>query len=244
MQKILEIENLTKKYKNGRGIENINLVVNRGDIVGLLGPNGSGKTTIMKAIAGLIHPDGGSIKIFGRDTESEPAAALSDVGFLIESPALYPFMTAYGNLKTAAAYYPNVGDAEIQKALELVGLALYRDDKVSKFSLGMKQRLGLALAVLSMPRLMVLDEPLNGLDIEGVIRIRELIEQMSKQNGAACLISGHVAAELEKVCSHVAVLHEGKIAAFETLENALKYRPSLEEYYISVVRGCGGGVSL
>lgn len=244
MQKILETENLTKKYKNGRGIENINLVVNPGDIVGLLGPNGSGKTTIMKAISGLIHHDGGSIKIFGHDIESEPAAALADAGFLIESPALYTYMTAYQNLKTAARYYPNINDEEILKALELVGLLLYKDDKVSKFSLGMKQRLGLALAILSKPRLMVLDEPLNGLDIEGVIRIRELIEQMSKQNGAACLISGHVAAELEKVCSHVAVLHEGRIAAFDTMENALKYRPTLEEYYISVVRGCKGGVSL
>ena len=182
MQKILETENLTKKYKNGRGIENINLVVNQGDIVGLLGPNGSGKTTIMKAIAGLIHHDSGRIMIFGYDTEIEPAEALADVGFLIESPALYPYMSAYQNLKTAARYYPNVGNDEIIKALELVGLVLYKDDKVNKFSLGMKQRLGLAMAILSRPRLMVLDEPLNGLDIEGVIRIRELIEQMSKQN--------------------------------------------------------------
>ena len=244
MQKVLETENLTKKYKNGRGIEDINLVVNQGDIVGLLGPNGSGKTTIMKAIAGLIHHDSGNIRIFGYDTESEPVAALSDVGFLIESPALYPYMSAYQNLKTAARYYPNVNEERILRSLELVGLALYKDDKVGRFSLGMKQRLGLALAVLSEPRLMVLDEPLNGLDIEGVIRIRELIEQMSKQNGAACLISGHVAAELEKVCTHVAVMHEGRIAAFEKIETALQYRPSLEEYYISVVRGCGGGVSL
>lgn len=244
MQKVLETENLTKKYKNGRGIENINLVVNQGDIVGLLGPNGSGKTTVMKAIAGLIHRDGGSIRIFGHDIESEPVAALSDVGFLIESPALYPYMTAYQNLKTAARYYPNADDERILKSLELVGLALYKDDKAGKFSLGMKQRLGLALAMLSEPKFMVLDEPLNGLDIDGVIRIRELIERTAAQNGTACLISGHVAAELEKVCTHVAVMHEGRIAALETMETALKYRPSLEEYYISVVRNCEGGVSL
>ena len=244
MNPILICNNLVKRYSYQQALGGVNLTLERGRIIGLLGPNGSGKTTIMKAIAGLIHHDSGRIMIFGHDTETEPAEALADVGFLIESPALYPYMSAYQNLKTAARYYPNVGNGEIIKALELVGLVLYKDDKVNKFSLGMKQRLGLAMAILSRPRLMVLDEPLNGLDIEGVIRIRELIEQMSKQNGAACLISGHVAAELEKVCSHVAVLHEGKIAAFDTLENALKYRPSLEEYYISVVRGCGGGVSL
>ena len=163
---------------------------------------------------------------------------------MIETPKFMENETGYFNLCYLASIRNIINKDTIKENIKLFDLDNVKNKKVKTYSLGMKQRLGLAMAILSRPRLMVLDEPLNGLDIEGVIRIRELIEQMSKQNGAACLISGHVAAELEKVCSHVAVLHEGKIAAFDTLENALKYRPSLEEYYISVVRGCGGGVSL
>lgn len=244
MCKVLEIEKLTKRYKNGRGVTNITLTVNAGEIVGLLGPNGSGKTTIMKTVGGLIHADSGKIRILGIDTEIEPEAALAETGFLIENPALHGFMTAEQNLRLAAAYYPDVNEERIEKALELVGLLPYRSDKVGRFSLGMKQRLGLASAMLSEPKLLILDEPLNGLDIEGVIRVRELIGRLSEERGTACLISGHVAAELEKICTHVAVLHNDRLAAFDTVENALKFRPTLEDYYISVVRECEGRLAL
>lgn len=244
MCKVLEIERLTKRYKNGRGITDITLTVNSGETVGLLGPNGSGKTTVMKAVGGLIHPDGGKIKILGHDTETAPEKALTDTGFLIENPALHGFMTAEQNLRLAAAYYPEVNSERIEKVLDLVGLLPYRRDKVGRFSLGMKQRLGLAAAMLSEPKLLILDEPLNGLDIEGVIRIRELIERLSEERGISCLISGHTAAELEKICTHVAVLHNGRLAAFDTVENALKFRPTLEDYYISVVREYEGRLAL
>lgn len=242
MESILEIKSLTKKYKNGRGVSDINITVNPGQVVGLLGPNGSGKTTVMKSVAGLVNPQSGSISIMGFDTETKREKALSQTGFLIENPALYGFMTAYQNLKVAAKYYDNCDTERIMQVLQLVGLGLYKNDKVCKFSLGMKQRLGLALALLSSPKLLVLDEPLNGLDIEGVIRIRELIGDEVKRSGGGCLISGHGAAELEKICTHIAVMHDGGIIAFDSIENALKTRPTLEDYYITCVRGEKGGV--
>lgn len=244
MQNILEIKNLKKIYKNDRGIEHLDLVVKEGDVVGLLGPNGSGKTTAMKAMCGLIAADAGKISIFGHDIETEFEAAIKNVGFLIEEPALCLAATAEQNLKMAARYYDGIGEERIQKVLELVKLDRYKKDKAGKFSLGMKQRLGLAMAMVSSPDFMVLDEPLNGLDIEGVIHIRELIMALAEKKGTAFLISGHIAAELEKVCNKVAVLHEGRILAFEEMENALKFRPSLEDYYLSVVREAEGSVKL
>lgn len=244
MQNILEINNLKKIYKNGRGIENVNLSVREGDVVGLLGPNGSGKTTTMKAICGLIAPDAGEIKIFGHDTETEFEEAMADVGFLIEEPAICLSATAEQNLKMAARYYEGITPERIDKVLQLVKLDRYKKDKAARFSLGMKQRLGLALAMLSKPRLMVLDEPLNGLDIEGIIHIRELICALAEQKHTAFLISGHIAAELEKICNRVAILHEGCLLAFEDMETALRFQPTLEDYYLSVVREAEGGVEL
>lgn len=244
MQTILEIDRLKKLYKNGRGIENISLTVNSGDVVGLLGPNGSGKTTTMKAMCGLIVPDSGTIKFFGHDTASDFEAAMANVGFLIEEPALCLSASAEQNLKMAAAYYPNIGGEQITRVLELVKLDRYRSDKAGRFSLGMKQRLGLALAMVSEPDFMVLDEPLNGLDIEGIIHIRELICALAEQKGTAFLISGHIAAELEKICNKVAVLHEGKLLAYVDMDTALKFQPTLEDYYLSLVREAEGGVTL
>lgn len=244
MEAILEINRLKKLYKNGRGIDDISFDVCPGDVVGLLGPNGSGKTTTMKAVCGLITPDSGEISIFGKNVESDFEAAVAKTGFLIEEPSICLNATAEQNLKMAAGYYKNVTAERIKKVLELVKLEKYGKDKAARFSLGMKQRLGIALAMLSEPELMVLDEPLNGLDIEGIIHIRELISALSEQKKTAFLISSHIAAELEKVCNRVAVLHEGRLLAFEYLEDALRFRPSLEAYYLSVVREAEGSVEL
>lgn len=241
---VLEISRLKKLYKNGRGINDISLTVNEGDIVGLLGSNGSGKTTTMKAMCGLISHDSGKISIFGHDIEKEHEAAMADVGFLIEEPALCLYATAEQNMKMAAAYYPNVTDDMITKALELVKLDRYRHDKVGRFSLGMKQRLGLALAMVSSPSFMVLDEPLNGLDIEGIIHTRELIMALAEKKGTAFLISGHIAAELEKICNRVAILYEGRLLACEDMETALRFQPTLEDYYLSIIREAEGGIDL
>ncbi|MGI6576886.1 MAG: ABC transporter ATP-binding protein [Eubacteriales bacterium] len=244
MEKILEVTGLTKIYRNGRGASNISLTLERGDVVGLLGPNGSGKTTTMKAIVGLVHADSGSVKIFGHDAAIDFEKAMDRVGCLIEAPALYEYMTAAANLRLASRYYPNVTKQRIVDVLRLVRLDKYKKDKVGRFSLGMKQRLGLALALLSEPELLILDEPANGLDIEGIVEIREIILRLAKEKGITFLISSHIAAEIEKTCNKVAVLHEGEMLSFDNMEDALMRYPTLEDYYLEKVRDKRGPLEL
>ena len=244
MERILEITNLKKQYKNGRGVENVSLTVHKGEVVGLLGPNGSGKTTTMRVVTGLSTPNSGSVKIFSEDILENYEKAAEKMGALIEMPAIYLNMTAWQNLKIAAAYYDGVGDDRIRHILSLVHLDNYRNDKTGRFSLGMKQRLGIALALLSNPEFVVLDEPANGLDIEGIIQIREMITALCEKHGVAFLLASHIASELEKTCHKIAVLHEGKMLAFESMERALQFHPSLEDYFLSVVRSERGEVAL
>ncbi|MGI6039943.1 MAG: ABC transporter ATP-binding protein [Eubacteriales bacterium] len=244
MEKILEVKGLTKLYKNGRGASDINLELEKGDVVGLLGPNGSGKTTIMKAIVGLVHANAGSVRIFGCDISTDFECAMERVGCLIEAPAIYENMTAAKNLKLAARYYPNIDEKRITDVLRIVRLDKYKKDKVGRFSLGMKQRLGLALALLSEPELLILDEPANGLDIEGIVEIREIILRLAEEKGITFLISSHIAVEIEKTCNKVVVLHEGEMLSLDSMEDALKRNPTLEDYYLEKVREKRGPVEL
>ena len=242
MEKVLEINNITKLYKNGRGVKNITFDVEKGDVLGLLGPNGSGKTTIMKVITGLCHANDGEVKIFGMNNEDNFEKCMSNVGVLIEAPAIYDNLTAIKNLRLMAKFYDNVDDTRIEKVLKIVRLEKYKNDKAGRFSLGMKQRLGLALALLSEPDLVVLDEPTNGLDIEGMIEVREIITRMANEKGITFLVSSHLANEIEKTCNKVAVIHEGELVDFVSMEKALELNPTLEDYFLSIVKEKRGGV--
>ena len=235
MDTVLKVNNMTKLYRNGRGVKNITLEIGRGDVVGLLGPNGSGKTTTMKVIVGLCHADTGSVEIFGNDVERAYEKASEKFGCLIESPALYEYLSAHQNLKYAARCYKGVSEAEIDHVLKAVRLDGYKKERAGRFSLGMKQRLGLALALLSSPELVILDEPANGLDIEGMIEVREIITTLAGR-GVTFLISSHLASEIEKTCNKVAVMHEGEMISFDSMEDALRYTPTLEDYYLEKVR--------
>lgn len=232
---VIEINNLTKLYKNSRGIKNISLTVEQGDILGLLGPNGSGKTTAMKAILNLIHGTG-NIKIFGMDLHDNFEAIMQKTGALIEAPAIYKDMSAYQNVKMHAAMYPKITKERIEHTLDMVHLLPYKDDKAGRFSLGMKQRLGLAIAFVSEPELIILDEPVNGLDIEGVVEVREIIKRLNEERGVSFLISSHMASEIEKTCNKVAVMYEGELIAQSKTEDALRLHPSMEDYFLSVVK--------
>lgn len=236
---ILSVKNLKKLYKNNRGVQDITLSLNEGDVVGLLGPNGSGKTTAMKAIMGMTGIDEGEIRIFNHDIDTDFEAAIQNVGCLIEAPALYENMTAYQNLRLASRFYPNMSRSEIsdriKEVLKIVNLEKYAGDKAGRFSLGMKQRLGIALALFSMPKLVILDEPTNGLDIEGVVHIRSVVKEMAEKRGASFLIAGHVASELEKMCSKAAIIYDGQLLAFEDMDKILDSHPSLEDYFLETV---------
>lgn len=238
---IIEINNLTKLYKNGRGIKNISLTVEKGDILGLLGPNGSGKTTIMKALLGLVRSTG-DIKIFGKDLHENFEEIMAKTGALIESPAVYKDLTAYQNLKMQTALHPEITHERIDQILDAVHLLPYKNDKAGRFSLGMKQRLGIAMAFVTNPELIILDEPVNGLDIEGVVEVREIIKRLNEERGVTFLISSHMAGEIEKTCNKAAVIHEGELVSFATVEEALKLHPSMEDYFLDVVRERRGDI--
>ncbi len=238
---VIEISNLTKLYKNNRGIRNISLTVEKGDILGLLGPNGSGKTTAMKAVLNLVHSIG-DIKVFGMDLNDQFEEIMRRVGALIESPAIYKDMTAYQNIKMHAAMYPDITKEHIEHILDVVHLLPYKNDKAGRFSLGMKQRLGLAVAFVSNPELIILDEPVNGLDVEGVVEIREIIKRLNEEKGVTFLISSHMASEIEKTCNKVAVMYEGELIAKSSTEDALKLHPSMEDYFLTVVKDRRGEI--
>ncbi|WP_434512356.1 ABC transporter ATP-binding protein [Desulfitobacterium sp. AusDCA] len=236
---VLQIQDLTKRYPNGRGIENINLNIYKGDIFGFLGPNGAGKTTAMKIITGLIHPDCGDVKIFGVSVTEEYEKAISVVGSIIEIAESYPYLTAYENLRQIGRFSPKVDDHRIDEVLEITGMKKFKDEKPKKFSLGMKQRLGLAAAILNYPKLVILDEPLNGLDVEGMIDIRNLIKHMSENEETAFFISSHLIHDIELMCNRIGVIYNGKMLNVETTENILQNYATLENYFVSEVERNG-----
>ncbi len=229
---VINVEKLTKLYKNDRGIKNISFSVSLGEIVGLLGPNGSGKTTTMKAILGLTPADSGKIEIFGMPLADNFENIMRRTGALIEAPAIFTEMTAYKNMELAARYYGKPDKSRIDSVLDAVHLLEYKNDKAGRFSLGMKQRLGLAMALLPKPDLLILDEPTNGLDIEGIIEIRNIIKKLAEKYETTFLIASHLSSEIEKTCSSVAIMHEGGLIDMLPVSEALKLNPSLEDYYI------------
>jgi ABC-2 type transport system ATP-binding protein len=238
---ILRLTRLRKKFRNGRGVDDISLTIEEGDIFGLLGVNGAGKTTTMKIIAGLMKKDSGSEEVFGTPLEEALEESMSKIGALIETPNFYGYMTAAQNMSVASRYYSRRDASRAGEILSLVGLAEYQGDRTSRFSLGMKQRLGLALAMVGDPKLYILDEPSNGLDIGGIIEIRGIILGMAEERRASFLISSHQAAEIQKLCNKVGVIHKGRVCGAASMDDILSSFPSVEDYYLYCV---GGGEPL
>ena len=198
-------------------LHNINLQVPKGSIYGFLGPNGAGKTTTLRLILGLLKKQYGSIFISDKSFDDHRVAILKDVGSLIESPSLYGHLTAIENLCVFQKIY-QCPETRIQEVLNLVGLPNTGKKNVSQFSLGMKQRLGIAIAMLHNPSLLILDEPTNGLDPNGMIEIRELLQRLNQENGTTIVISSHLLAEIEKFVTHLGIIHQGKLMFQGTLE--------------------------
>lgn len=233
--KAIEIINLTKRYPNGRGINDLNLEVEQGEIFGFLGPNGAGKTTVMKVMTGLIKPDSGDVKLFGASIQDDYVTAMQHVGCVIETAESYPYLTAYENLKMFARYYPHVDEKRIDHCLETVGLLKYKHEKPRKFSLGMKQRLGLACAILSNPKLLILDEPMNGLDVEGMLDMRHLIKRLAEEEGTTFFISSHLIHDVERTCNKIGIIYNGRLLSVKHMDQILANYASLEHYFVSEV---------
>ena len=237
--KVLEIKNLSKVYKNGRGIRDINFDIFKGDIFGFLGPNGSGKTTAMKIMTGLMKANSGEVRILGYSVEEDFEKAMEKVSCIIETAESYAFLTAYENLRQFGRYYKNVDEKRIHEVLELTGILKYKNEKPGKYSLGMKQRLGLAAAILSKPEIVILDEPLNGLDVEGMLAMRSLIKNLAKNEETTFLISSHLIHDIEITCNRIGVIYEGRMLNVDSTENILNNYASLENYFMSEVERSG-----
>ncbi|WP_407309552.1 ABC transporter ATP-binding protein [Desulfosporosinus sp. SB140] len=237
MEKVLEVDGLTKIYKNGRGVKDITFDVYMGDIFGFLGPNGAGKTTVMKGITGLNTIQKGKVKILGCDLNFQFENAIRNVGSIIETADVYEYMSAYENLKFVARFYNNINENDIENILELVNLTKVKKEKASKFSLGMKQRLALAKALLPNPKLVILDEPANGLDIEGTVQLRNLIKELADQKRMTFFISSHLVHEVELMCNKVAIIHEGRLVNNGAQIESIKEKfDSLEDFYMNQVK--------
>ncbi|WP_026584792.1 ABC transporter ATP-binding protein [Bacillus sp. J33] len=214
---LVSTKNLTKKFGDQFSVDHVNLEIKRGQIFGFLGPNGAGKTTSIRMLLGLMKPTKGEVKLFGKTFNENRIDNLRKVGALVEAPSYYRNLTGFENLKLSSKIL-GVSNARIEEVLEIVRLSEVSNKPVKQYSLGMKQRLGIALALLGSPELLILDEPTNGLDPSGIHEIRQLIKRMPKDFGITVLISSHNLAEIEMIASHVGIIQSGKLKFHGTLE--------------------------
>lgn len=207
---VLSVQQLKKRIRDKEIIKGISFDVYAGEIFGFLGPNGSGKTTTIRMLVGLIKPTAGTVVICGHDIRREPNEALRHVGCIVENPELYPYLTGWENLEHFARMLPDVGEDRIREVVETVGLDQRIHDKVKTYSLGMRQRLGIAQALLGRPELLILDEPTNGLDPQGIKEMREFIRHLADQ-GLSLFVSSHLLSEIQMMCDRVAIISHGEV---------------------------------
>ena len=228
MNTILKCENLNKKFGKKQILKNVSLEVNEGDILGFIGPNGAGKTTTIKMILGLQSIDSGNVYINNYNIKKEYEKAIEKVGAIVENPDLYMYLTGYENLKLIQNLYKNVSKERIIEVVKLVKLNTRINDKVSKYSLGMRQRLGIAAALINKPNLLILDEPTNGLDPEGIKELRDILKKLAQKENVGIIISSHNLSELESFCNKIVIIKNGEIVE----ENKLSDFKKIEESYI------------
>lgn len=217
-ERIIETRELLKLYRGRAAVDELNLNMNRGEIYGFLGPNGAGKTTTIRMLLGLITPNAGRIEIFGQDLRKHKLHILRRVGTLVESPSYYGHLTAVQNLETIRRIL-GVPSSRIPEVLKMVGLTGEENRPVKGFSLGMKQRLGIAAALLGEPELLILDEPTNGLDPSGIQEIRSLIKSLPREQGITILVSSHLLSEVEQMADTVGIIHQGRMVYQDTILN-------------------------
>ena len=234
---IIETYDLCKKGGRKYRVKNVNLAVPKGCIYGFLGPNGAGKTTTMKLLLGLIQPDGGAVEILGQKMSPKSRFDINmRTGSLIESPGFYGHLTGQENLEIIARY-KNLGTSDIKEALDTVRLYDRKDDKVKNYSLGMKQRLGIAMALMGKPELIILDEPTNGLDPAGINEIRNLIKSIPEKYDSTVIISSHLLSEVEQIANYVGIINKGQMIYQGLLSELEIGDASLEEVFLEMTKG-------
>lgn len=217
-QPILEIKDLSRSIAKQKVVDRVSFDVYPGEVFGLLGPNGAGKTTIIRLIVGLMKMDQGEVLIEGHSIQTQFEKAIRSVGAIVENPKWYPFLTGYQNLRHFARMMPDIEEGRIDEVIAFLDLSDYIHDPVHTYSLGMQQRLGLAQAILSKPRLLILDEPTNGLDPNGIRKLRDYLRELATEQKTAVLVSSHVLSEMQMMCDRFAVINEGRCIAVRSLK--------------------------
>ena len=231
---ILEIKNLSKKCGSSYRVKNLSMSIPKSCVYGFLGPNGAGKTTTLKMILGLIKKDAGEIKMFGEDVSAKNLLSLlHKTGSLIENPGGYPHLSGLENMQIIAKL-KGVNESEIEKALKTVRLYEQKDKKLGAYSLGMKQRLGIAMALLGDPKFLILDEPSNGLDPAGIMEIRNLITSLPKERDITVLISSHLLNEIEQMADYVGIIHQGQMLYQGKLSELESTGENLEQIFLEL----------
>lgn len=233
---VIETTGLTRRYGAKVSVDNLNLEVQKGSIFGFLGPNGAGKTTTIRMLLGLIRPTSGKIHIFNQDLSQHRKAILRRTGSLVESPSYYGHLSGYENLDVIARLL-QVPSKRIDEVLGIARLTSAAKQKVKGYSLGMKQRLGIAAALLGNPGLLILDEPTNGLDPAGIHEIRALIKDMPAQHGTTVIVSSHLLSEIDQMATHVGIIDQGKLLFQDSIEKlrAHGHNRSLEDIFLDFV---------
>ena len=218
MEKVLEVKNLSKSLSGRLIINDVSFDVFSGEVFGFLGPNGAGKSTTIKMIHGLLTEDCGTITINGFDHRKEYEKSMKKVGGIVENPEMYENLSGRTNIEMYARLHEGVTPERINEVIELVGMTLWAKEKVKKYSLGMKQRMGIAQALVHRPNLLILDEPTNGLDAQGIMELRNMLKRLAHEEGVAILVSSHQLFEMEQMCDRICIISRGKIAAINTIE--------------------------
>ncbi|HLR74025.1 MAG TPA: ABC transporter ATP-binding protein [Virgibacillus sp.] len=209
----MELINVKKTIGKKEIIKGLTLNIHKGEVFGLIGPNGAGKTTTIRMMVGLIRLTEGDVRILGNSIQTHYKEAVRDVGAIVENPELYPFMTGWQNLKHYARMMPGISDERIKEVIQLVGLEKPIKEKVSKYSLGMRQRLGIAQALLHKPSILILDEPTNGLDPAGIRHIRQYIRRLATEENVSVIVSSHMLSEIELMCDRIGIIKNGELIA-------------------------------
>ncbi|UOR10464.1 ABC transporter ATP-binding protein [Halobacillus amylolyticus] len=219
---VMQLKNLTKSIRNKPIIKGLDFEIYSGEVFGFLGPNGAGKTTTIRMMVGLMSMTDGDVVIKGHSVKKDFKKAIRYVGGIVENPEMYPFMTGWKNLIHYSRMVPGISKERIQEVIRLVGLEKRIKDKVSKYSLGMRQRLGIAQALLHNPSILILDEPTNGLDPSGIREIRSYIRRLAEEEGVAVIVSSHILSEMEMMCDRIGIIKNGELVSIQSVHDALQ----------------------
>ncbi|RAP76840.1 ABC transporter ATP-binding protein [Paenibacillus montanisoli] len=233
----LSVQGLRKVIGKREIIKGLDFELKRGEVFGFLGPNGAGKTTTIRMLVGLIKPTAGTIRICGYDLHRQFPEATGSMGCIVENPELYTYLSGWGNLQYFARMMPGINEDRMDEVVRLVGLSTRIHDKVKTYSLGMRQRLGIAQALLGRPKLLILDEPTNGLDPSGIREMREFIRYLAEHEGLTVLVSSHLLSEIQLMCDRVAIISKGSVIRVDTVDNLLSQQEKVSWRLTPLAKG-------